>query len=65
MQLTDILHHSSLDKSDHSVITFEFHSYVDCTKTKDKFAYDNGDYVAVRNNLANSRVETGIYGIDE
>ena len=45
MQVSDILHHSPLGKSDHSVIT---------TKPKDKFACANGDYVAMRNNLANS-----------
>ena len=54
MQVSDILHHSPLGKSDHCVITFEFHCYLDHTKPKDKFAYANGDYVAVRNNLANS-----------
>ena len=54
MQVSDILHHSPLGKSDHSVSTFEFHCYLDCTKPKDKFAYANGDYVAGRNNLANS-----------
>ena len=32
----------------------EFHCYLDYTKPKDKFAYANGDYVAMRNNLANS-----------
>ena len=36
------------------MITFEFHCYLDYTKPKDKFAYDNGDYVAMTNNFANS-----------
>ena len=45
MQVSDILHHSPLGKSDHGVITFEFHCYL---------GYTNGDYVAMRNNLANS-----------
>ena len=52
--MSDILHHSPLGKSDHSVITFEFHCYLDYSKAKDIFAYANGDYVAMRNNLANS-----------
>ena len=54
MQVSDILHHSPLGKGDHIVITFEFHCYLDYTKPKDKFAYANGDCVAMRNNLANA-----------
>ena len=52
MQVSAILHHSSLGKSDQSVITFEFHCYLDYTKPEDKFAYANG--VAMRNNISNS-----------
>ena len=34
--------------------TFEFHCNLDCTKPKDKFAYANSDYVAMRSHHANS-----------
>ena len=54
MQVSDILHHSPLGKNGHSVITFEFHCCLDCTKPKDKFPDANSDYVAMRNNLTNS-----------
>ena len=54
MQVSDILHHSPLGERNHSVITFEFHCYLDYTKPEDKFACANGDYVAMRNNLAYS-----------
>ena len=54
MQVSEILHHPPLGKSDHSVITFKFHCYFEFTKPDDKFSYANGDYVAMRKYLANS-----------
>ena len=37
MQITKLLHHSPLCKSDHGVLTFEFQCYVTYSKPKDKF----------------------------
>jgi hypothetical protein len=54
MQVTELFHHSPLGKSDHSVITFKFHCYLDYTKPKDRFVFAKGDYEAMRNNLTNS-----------
>ena len=48
MQVTDITHLAPLGKSDHSVISFNFCSYVDYTKPKDTFDLAKGDYEAMR-----------------
>ena len=37
MQVSNIGHHAPLGKSDHSVITFKFHCYLDHTKEKESF----------------------------
>ena len=39
MQVSDIQHHSPLGKSDHSVVSFKFHCYLDFTKAKETYAY--------------------------
>ena len=44
MQVSDIQHHAPLGKSDHDVITFNFHSYLDFSKPKETYAFKNGDY---------------------
>ena len=44
MQVTDIAHHAPLGKSDHSVITFKFHCYLDYTKEKESFSYGKADF---------------------
>ena len=43
-----------MGKSDHSVVTFTFHCYLDFTKAKESYAYAKGDYVSMRNELENS-----------
>ena len=40
MQVSEIEHQSPLGKSDHNVITFRFHCYLDYTKSKDRYAYE-------------------------
>ena len=45
MQVSDIQHHSPLGKSDHSVVSFKFHCYLDFTKAKASYAYAKDDYV--------------------
>ena len=54
MQISELNHHSPLGKSDHSVVTFNFHCYLDYGKQKDRLNYTKGDYVAMRNDLVNT-----------
>ena len=42
MQVSEIVHHAPLGKSDHSVITFDFHCYLDFTTQKDKYSLNKG-----------------------
>ena len=51
MQVSDIVHHAPLWKSDHSVITFKFHCYLDYTKPKERYSYEKADYQGMRNYL--------------
>ena len=53
MQVSDIAHHAPLGKSDHSVLVFKFHCYLDYTKPKQKFSYDKADYAKMSNTLEN------------
>ena len=55
MQVSAIQHHSPLGKSDHRVVSFKFHCYLDFTKAKESYAYAKGDYVSMRNELENSK----------
>ena len=64
MQISDISHLAPLGKSDHSVITFNFHCYLDFTKPKDRYIYSKGDYDAMRSQIRNTEwnvmyLETG------
>ena len=54
MQVSEISHHAPLGKSDHSVMTFDFHCYLDFTTQKEKYSFDKGDYEGMRNELVNS-----------
>ena len=51
MQVSDITNHAPLGKSDHSVITFKFHCYLDYTKPKERYSYEKADYQRKRNDL--------------
>ena len=51
MQVSDIQHHAPLGKSDHEVITFNFHSYLDFSKPKVTYAFKKGDYCSALNEL--------------
>ena len=51
MQISELKHHSPIGKSDHSVLTFNFHCYLDYNKPKDRLNYAKGDYDAMRNEL--------------
>ena len=39
MQVSGVSHHSPLGKSDHSVITFNYHCYLDYAKPTDRYNY--------------------------
>ena len=54
MQISNIQYHSPLGKSDHSVILFDYHCYLDYSKPKETFIYNKGDYEAMRNDICNS-----------
>ena len=54
MQVTDIQHLAPLGKSDHSVISFNYCSYIDYSKPKDVFDLAKGDYEAMRTELLES-----------
>ena len=48
-----------MDKSDHSVITFNFHCYLDFTKPKERHDYAKGEYDAMRNSLGSNHWSRG------
>ena len=54
MQVTDIQHLAPLGKSDHSVISLNYCSYVDYTKPKDTFDLAKGNYEAMKIELLES-----------
>ena len=58
---SSITHHR---KSDHSVITFDFHCYLDFTTQQDKYSFDKGDYESMRSELLNSKWKEGYTKID-
>ena len=54
MQVADVQHLAPLGKSDHSVILFNFCSYIDYSKPKDTYNYNKGDYEGMANDLTSS-----------
>ena len=54
MQVSDIVHHAPLGKSDHSVITFQFHCYLNYSKPKERFVYAKVNYDGMRNHFLES-----------
>ena len=55
MQVSDIGHHAPLGKSDHFVITFKFHCYLDYSKDKESFSYGKADYDGMRQYLTDTK----------
>ena len=53
--VSDLQVQAPLGASDHALITFKFHCYVDEAKSKTVYKYDKGDYAAMISDLA----ETG------
>ena len=43
-QVSDIVHHAPLGKSDHSVVTLKYECYVDYAKPKEKYMYNKADW---------------------
>ena len=54
MQVSDIAHLSPLGKSDHTVMIFKFHCYLDYTKDKETFSYGRANFPGMRDQLAES-----------
>ena len=54
MQVSEVLHHATLGKSDHDLSTFQLHCYLDFAKPKEKYDFSKGDCQAMRENLGSS-----------
>ena len=57
MHVSEIEHFSPLGKSDHDVITFKFHCYLDYTKSKARYVFGKGDFEGMRNALKDDKWE--------
>ena len=64
MQVSEIVHQAPLGKSDHSIITFDFHCYLDFTTQKDKYSFHKGDNESMRSELLNSKWKEDYTKID-
>ena len=53
-QVSDVVHHAPLGKSDHSVITFNYHCYLDFSKPKTCYQYQKADFDAMVSELRSS-----------
>ena len=51
MQVSNIIHHEPLGKSDHDLITFDFHCYLDFTKPREHYDFARADYNVMKNHL--------------
>ena len=54
MQVSEVQHTPPLGKSDHDVLTFEFHCYIDHSKPKDRHNFKKGNYSEMRKRLVES-----------
>ena len=54
MQVSEVKHTPPLGKSDHDALIFEFHCYVDYTKSKDRYNFSKGNYLDMRKDLSTS-----------
>jgi hypothetical protein len=48
MQVSEVNHNPPIGKSDHDVLSFSFHCYVDFTKKKERYIFERGDYQAMK-----------------
>ena len=51
MQVSDIEYHAPLGKSDHCVITFKYHCYLDYSQPKERYVYHKTDFNSMRRQL--------------
>ena len=51
MQVSSITHHAPLGKSDHDVISFKFHCYLDFAKPKQVYSYNKARFEEMKNAL--------------
>ena len=51
LQVSSLVHSSPLGKSDHDVILFNYHAYLDETKPKTVRSYGKGDYLKMREKI--------------
>ena len=54
MQVSNLCHISPLGKSDHDILVFDYHAYLDFTKPKEQYQYEKGNFNAMRNEPTNS-----------
>ena len=54
LQVSDVIHQSPLGKSDHSVISFNYHCYLNYSKPKTCYQYHKTDFVGMINELETS-----------
>ena len=55
MQVSEVKYLAPLGKSDHSVLVFDFHCYLDYSKPKVSFRYSKCDYNGMRAFLTTSK----------
>ena len=51
MQVSDIVYHAPLGKSNHCVITFKYHCYLDYSQPKEIYVYRKADFNSIRRQL--------------
>ena len=51
IQVKDIQYHAPLGKSDHCVITFKYHCYLDYSQRKERYVYHKTDFNSMRRQL--------------
>ena len=57
LQVSDAVHHAPLGKSDHAVITFNYHCYLDFSKPQICYQYHRGNFEVMKNELESSNWE--------
>ena len=55
LQVSDVVHQAPIGKSDHDVLTFRYHCYLDYRKPKTRYNFAKGNYEAMREHLKNSK----------
>lgn len=53
LQISELKHLSPLGKSDHDVLVFQFHAYLDFSKPKKRYLFKKSDYKKMRKDLDN------------